>query len=56
MNKLLQRIVTAAILLIVLLIVFFQLPQSAAVGVLGLFVAVAAWEWSAFLSLEHVAA
>lgn len=55
MNKLLQRIVTAAILLIVLLIVFFQLPQPAAAGVLGLFVAVAAWEWSAFLSLERLA-
>lgn len=55
MNKLLQRIVTAAVLLAVLLIVFFRLPQPAAIGVLGAFIAVAAWEWSAFLPLEHFA-
>ena len=54
MNKQLQRIVTAAILLVVLLIVFFRLPQPAAIGVLGLFVAVAAWEWSAFLPLKNL--
>jgi phosphatidate cytidylyltransferase len=53
MSKLLQRVVTAAILLVVLLIVFFRLPQPAAIGVLGIFVAVAAWEWSAFLPLIH---
>ena len=54
MNKLLQRIVTAAVLLVVLLFVFFRLPQSAAIGVLGVFVTVAAWEWSAFLPLERL--
>ncbi len=53
MNKLLQRVVTAAVLLVVLLIVFFQLPQPAAIGVLGAFIAVAAWEWSSFLSLKR---
>lgn len=53
MNKLLQRIVTAVVLLVVLLIVFFRLPQSAAVGVLGAFVAIGAWEWSAFLPLKR---
>jgi len=53
MNKLLQRIVTAAILLVVLLFVFFRLPQSAAVGVIGAFVAIGAWEWSAFLPLKQ---
>lgn len=54
MNKLLQRVVTAAILLVVLLIVFFRLPQPAAIGSLGVFVAVAAWEWSAFLPLGRL--
>jgi len=54
MNKLLQRIVTGVILLAVLLIVFFRLPQPAAVGVLGAFVVVAAWEWSAFLPLQRL--
>ncbi len=56
MNKLLQRIVTAAVLLVVLLIVFFRLPQPAAIGVLGAFFAIGAWEWSAFLPLERLAA
>lgn len=56
MNKLLQRVVTAVVLLVVLLIVFFRLPQPAAIGVLGAFVAVAAWEWSAFLPLERLIA
>ncbi len=56
MNMLLQRIVTGVILLAVLLIVFFRLPQPAAVGVLGAFVVVAAWEWSAFLPLERFVA
>ncbi len=53
MSKLLQRIVTALVLLPVLLIVFFRLPQTAAIGVLGAFIAVAAWEWSAFLPLRR---
>ncbi|MDH3978465.1 MAG: phosphatidate cytidylyltransferase, partial [Gammaproteobacteria bacterium] len=52
MSKLLQRIITAAILLVVLLVVFFRLPQSAAIGLLGAFVVLAAWEWSAFLFLK----
>jgi len=54
MNKLLQRVVTAAVLLAVLLIVFFRLPAPAAIGVLGVFVTVAAWEWSAFLPLKRL--
>jgi phosphatidate cytidylyltransferase len=52
MNKLMQRIVTAVVLLAVLLIVFFVLPRPAAVGGLGLFILIAAWEWSGFLALN----
>ena len=52
MNKLMQRIVTAVVLLAVLLIVFFVLPRPAAVGGLGLFIVIAAWEWSGFLALN----
>jgi phosphatidate cytidylyltransferase len=52
MNKLMQRIVTAVVLLAVLLTVFFVLPRPAAVGVLGIFIIVAAWEWSGFLALD----
>jgi phosphatidate cytidylyltransferase len=52
MNKLMQRIVTAVVLLAVLLTVFFVLPRPAAVGVLGSFIIVAAWEWSGFLALD----
>jgi phosphatidate cytidylyltransferase len=52
MNKLMQRIVTAIVLLAVLLTVFFVLPRPAALGVLGLFIIVAAWEWSGFLALD----
>lgn len=47
-----QRIVTAVVLLAVLLTVFFVLPRPAAVGVLGSFIIVAAWEWSGFLALD----
>ncbi|MDP6675269.1 MAG: hypothetical protein QGH93_10555, partial [Gammaproteobacteria bacterium] len=56
MNKLLQRVVTAVVLLPILLIVFFRLPLSAAIGVLGAFIAIGAWEWSAFLPLERFVA
>jgi phosphatidate cytidylyltransferase len=52
MNKLMQRIVTAIVLLAVLLTVFFVLPRPAALGVLGSFIIVAAWEWSGFLALD----
>jgi phosphatidate cytidylyltransferase len=52
MNKLMQRIVTAAVLLAVLLFVFFILPRSAAIGALGAFIIIAAWEWSGFLALD----
>ena len=56
MSKLMQRIVTAVVLIVVLLLVFFTLPPAAALGILGAFVVIAAWEWSGFLSLNSVAA
>ena len=49
MNKLLQRVVTAAVLICILLIVFFVLPPLPALLALSLFVVIAAWEWSAFV-------
>jgi phosphatidate cytidylyltransferase len=49
MNKLLQRIVTAAILVVVLVIVFFRLPPIAAVTLVLAFGLIAAWEWGGFV-------
>jgi len=49
-----QRIVTAVTLIVVLLLVFFTLPPAAAIGVLGVFVLIAAWEWGGFLMLESI--
>ena len=49
MNKLLQRVLTALVLIAVLLVVFFTLPQDAAVGALGAFVLASGWEWAGFL-------
>jgi phosphatidate cytidylyltransferase len=51
MNKLLQRIVTAAVLVTVLVVVFFRLPPAAAMILLALFVLIGAWEWAGFLRL-----
>lgn len=48
MSKLLQRIVTAIILIAVLLVVFFALPVEAAVVLIAAFVAAGAWEWVGF--------
>ncbi len=56
MTKLMQRIVTAVVLMAVLLLVFFTLPPAAAKGLLGIFVLIAAWEWSGFLLLESTGA
>ncbi len=55
MNKLLQRVVTAVVLLAVLLLVFFKLPPPAAVGLIGAFISIAAWEWSGFLGTRAFA-
>ena len=49
MNKLLQRVLTALVLIAVLLVVFFALPEAAAVGALGAFMLASAWEWAGFL-------
>jgi phosphatidate cytidylyltransferase len=49
MNKLLTRVVTALVLVAVLLVVFFRLPEAATVGLLGIFVVAAAWEWGGFV-------
>ena len=54
MNKLLLRVITAVVLLAVLVVVFFKLPKSAAAGLLGAFVLMAAWEWSGFLRVEQI--
>jgi phosphatidate cytidylyltransferase len=48
MNKLVQRVVTALILVAVLLVVFFRLPPAAAVILIGTFIVAGAWEWAAF--------
>ena len=55
MSTLTQRVVTAVGLLAVLLFVFLRLPTSAATGLVGLVLVIAAWEWSAFLKVEWVA-
>lgn len=56
MNKLLQRTVTGLILVAVLLVVFFRLPPSAAVILIGVFILVGAWEWAAFAGWPNTAA
>lgn len=56
MNKLLTRFITALVALIILLVVFFRLPQAAAVGLLGVFTVAAAWEWGGFIGHEATAA
>ncbi|MDJ0927131.1 MAG: phosphatidate cytidylyltransferase [Gammaproteobacteria bacterium] len=48
MNKLLQRIITALVLLAIVLVIFFALPRAAAIGALGAFVVAASWEWARF--------
>jgi phosphatidate cytidylyltransferase len=55
MKKLLQRVVTAIVLLAILLTVLFGLSPRAAVLTLGLLVVVAAWEWSGFLGFSSTA-
>ncbi len=52
MSKLTQRIITAIALVAVLLVVFFLLPPVAGVGILAIFILVAAWEWAGFLLLR----
>jgi len=52
MNTLTQRVLTAVVLVALLLVVLFMLPDEATIGLLGLFLVVAAWEWSGFLRIE----
>ncbi len=52
MNKLLQRIITAVVLLALILTVMFALPTAAVVAILGTFMLAAAWEWAGFLSIR----
>lgn len=48
-----QRIITAAVLLILLYIVFYQLPIQYFSWVIGGVVLLAAWEWAALSGLNH---
>ncbi len=49
MNKLVQRVFTALVLIAVLLVIFFALPDAAPIWALGAFVLAGAWEWAGFL-------
>lgn len=55
MNKLLQRILTAIVLVAVLLVIFFVLPRAAAIIAIGAFVVAGAWEWAGFFGTHTVA-
>jgi phosphatidate cytidylyltransferase len=46
-----QRVMTAAVALIVLMLVLFVLPQPAARMVIAVLIVASAWEWSGFLGL-----
>jgi len=50
-SKLAQRVRTAAVLVLALLLVLFALPSATALLVVTLVVALAAWEWSALAGL-----
>jgi len=52
MNTLTQRVLTAVVLVALLLAALFMLPEVATIGLLGLFLVVAAWEWSGFLRID----
>ncbi len=56
MNQLLKRVITAAVLVAVLLIVFFALPLQAATLALGAFLLAAAWEWAGFAGFRQARA
>ncbi len=51
-----QRIITALIALVVLLVVLFYAPQEVALGVIIAVMLAGAWEWSAFLGLDSAVA
>lgn len=49
MSELVQRVLTAAVLVTVLLAVLFAAPAGVATGATALLMLLAAWEWTAFL-------
>lgn len=51
-----QRVITAAVALLVLIAVLFYVPASVALAVIFLVMLGGAWEWSAFLGIESAAA
>lgn len=53
MNPLVQRILTAVCLATLLVVLLFAAPAPVSVAVLALLMLLAAWEWSAFLSLRR---
>ncbi|RMF96653.1 MAG: phosphatidate cytidylyltransferase [Gammaproteobacteria bacterium] len=54
LSQLLKRVITAAVLVAVLLILFFALPVQAATLALGAFLLAAAWEWAGFAGFSRV--
>ncbi|MCC5795372.1 MAG: phosphatidate cytidylyltransferase [Chromatiales bacterium] len=53
MSTLLQRVITAVILVAALLFVLFWLPPLAGVALFTLFLAAGGWEWAAFFGWHH---
>lgn len=51
-NSLVQRVVTAAVIVAILLPAFLLLPKAFGLGLIVLFVLGAAWEWAAFLKIQ----
>ena len=51
-DSLRHRVITAAVLIAVLLVVLFALPPRATVGLVTLAVLLGAWEWSAFFKVR----
>ena len=53
MNKLLQRVITAVVLVALLLLVLFALPPMASIAAISGLVLVGAWEWGGFLGYHE---
>lgn len=51
-----QRIQTAIVLVVLLLVVLFGMPKGAAIGFFAALVLMGAWEWSAFVGLKDTVA
>ena len=52
MNRLLQRVITAVVLVALLLLVLFALPSTVSIAVISSMVLLGAWEWAGFLGYE----